>query len=91
MGAYRRGPRSSSLIHESHVLFRARMQRGILQHEAFQAPRARVDRLQEGPTLSLLLEMVAGSGERPKFSASIYIHTYPTHTWCASSTKLIIF
>lgn len=38
-------------------------QRGLVQHQAIQAPGPRVDWLQEGPALPAVLELVAYEGE----------------------------
>lgn len=75
----------SVILHESRFLFRVRMQRGVVQHKAFQASRARVDRLQEGPTIPLLLEVVDGSGERLEDKQpDVCIQPLIIHTWCVS-------
>lgn len=39
-------------------------QRGLVQHQAVQAPGAGLDRLQEGLAVPVLLELVVGAGKR---------------------------
>lgn len=52
------------MLRRCHPVGLRLLQGSVVQHEAIQAPSARMDRVQKGPVFPLLLQMVALKGER---------------------------
>lgn len=56
-------PPASLVLCRYHPMGLPLLQGSVVQHEAVQAPSARMDRVQKGPVFPLVLQMVALEGE----------------------------